>query len=66
MAEINENEKIRVGDTIPCADEMDAVTYIAALNYCGYGWEKAKDIRTEKVILTIISEPKDLREKSDK
>lgn len=59
MSEINKNDRLRVGDTITCTDEMDAVTYIVALNYCGYGWEKTKDIRTEKVILTIISEPKE-------
>lgn len=59
MAEINENDKIRVGDTITCADEKDMYSYMAALNFCGYGWEITKDIRTEKIILTIISEPKE-------
>lgn len=59
MSEINKNDRLRVGDTITCTDEMDAATYIVALNFCGYGWEKTKDIRTEKVILTIISEPKE-------
>ena len=62
MAQINENDKIRIGDTITCTDEMDAATYIAALNCCGYGWEKTKDIRTEKIILTIISEPKETKD----
>lgn len=48
MAKINENDKIRVGDTITCADEMDAATYIVALNFCGYGWEKNKGYQDRK------------------
>ena len=62
MAQINENDKIRIGDTITCTDEMDAATYACALKFCGYGWEMTKDEETGKIIMTIISEPKETKD----